>query len=908
MAPSGQTDTQTVLTDAGLDAAELRDVTLFERLHPAIQRWWVSQFAEAADRSGGLFTAPQRAAIPAIADGQHVLVCAPTGAGKTLAAFTSILDELTRTAAAGELTDGVRCVYVSPLRSLANDIDRNLQRPLDAIAAWADADDADVEIRQAIRHGDTDTAERRAMVDQPPHILNTTPESLAILLNAPRFREHLRSVRYVIVDEIHAVADNKRGTHLSVSLERLSALADVDPLRIGCSATVEPIDRIGAFLGGVGPAGEPRAVEVVDARFTRSFDLELVTPVADLVTTPRTQIQEAVYARLHSLIEAHTNTLVFTNTRSGAERILAGLRERFPDSYTEATSGCHHGSLARPQREAVEAGLKAGTLRVVTTSTSLELGIDMPHIDLVVQIGSPKSVAALLQRVGRAGHHIGAEVVGRVLVTDRDELIECAVMLQAGLDGEVDAIEIPAGGFDVATQHVYGMAIAAVRPVAEARAILRRAYPYRHFTAADWETLERYLRAAYEGLDERHVYPKIWCDANGPPSDDRHRPAFAEGERLMGKRGRLARMIYMTNIGTIPDSFSCQVHLRGDDSWVGSLDEGYLDTMDPGDVFQLGGGRYAYRYRRGSKVYVDPSSARPTIPSWYSERLPLSADTADAVAAFTTALTDEFDRGGVAAAREWLRSYPIDEDAVRAIAGMVDLQRRFIGADATATTHRILIEEETDETAYRRRFYVHAPFGRRVNDGLSRMVAHHCADRYDTNVSVAVADLGFTVGMPLNRHVELASVLRSLATADVRAELVAALEGTDLLAKYFRINAARSLMILRRYKGTERSAAQQQVSAEMLLSFAASLEDFAVIEETYREVLDDRLATPRTAAILESIATGERSVVHHRVPSPSPMAFGLATLSSSDVVLAEDRAAVLAEFHARVVAAVEADQ
>jgi ATP dependent helicase, Lhr family len=908
MTSSGQPDTQELLTDAGLDPDELRDSALLARLHPAIQRWWIDRFADAAGRSGGLFTAPQRAAIPAVAAGEHVLVCAPTGAGKTLAAFTSILDELTRAGGAGELPDGVVCVYISPLRSLANDIERNLQRPLDAIATWMQQHTTAEPIRQAIRHGDTDAAERRAMVQTPPHILNTTPESLAILLNAPRFREHLRSVRYVIVDEIHAVADNKRGTHLSVSLERLSALADADPLRIGCSATVEPIDRIAAFLGGTGDDGEPRAVEVVDARFTRTFDIELLTPVADLVTTPSAQIQEAVYQRLHRLIDAHTNTLVFTNTRSGAERILAGLRERFPDTYTAESSGCHHGSLARPQREAVEAGLKAGDLRVVTTSTSLELGIDMPHIDLVVQIGSPKSVAALLQRVGRAGHHLGAEVVGRVLVTDRDELIECAVMLQAALDGEVDAIDIPEGGYDVATQHVYGMAIAAVRPVAEARAILRRAYPYRHFSVADWETLERYLRAAYPGLDDRHVYPKIWCDTNGPPADDHYRPRFEEGERLMGKRGRLARMIYMTNIGTIPDSFSCQVYLRDGSTWVGSLDEGYLDTMDPGDVFQLGGGRYAYRYRRGSKVYVDPSSARPTIPSWYSERLPLSADTADGVAQFTAALMREFDRGGIAAAREWLRSYPIDEDAVRAIAGMVDLQRRFIGADATATTDRIVIEEETDEVSYRRRFYVHAPFGRRVNDGLSRVVAHHCADRYDTNVSVAVADLGFTVEMPLNRHVDLVEVLETLAAADLRAELLAALEGTDLLAKYFRINAARSLMILRRYKGSERSAAQQQVSAEMLLSFASGLEDFAVIEETYREVLDDRLATPRTEAILSSVAAGERRIVHHRVPAPSPMAFGLATLSSSDVIMAEDRAAVLAEFHERVVAAVEGDQ
>ena len=888
------------------ERVEIRDGDVLEGLSPVVREWWIDQFGEYVPRNGGFFTPPQREAIPLIEDGTNVLVAAPTGSGKTLASFTAIIDELYRRDRTNGLENAVYCLYVSPLKSLANDVHRNLTVPLSGITGRLEERGIDAEIRHAIRHGDTDDRERQRMLEETPHILNTTPETLAILLNAPKFREKLRHVEYVIVDEIHSLADNKRGTHLSVSLERLEDLSDVSPTRIGCSATVEPLSTMAEFLVGResdsasgGDSLVPRDYEIVDTRFVRDFDLQLECPTHDLIGESRDVVTDRFYDRLDELVDSHTNTLVFTNTRSGAERVLHNLRERF-DAYDENNSGCHHGSISKDRRQSIERKLKEGELDVVTTSTSLELGIDMPHLDLVVQVGSPKSVAALLQRVGRAGHRLGETVEGRVIALDRDELVECAVMLRKAEKGFVDRVFVPENPLDVAAQHVYGMAIAGVRPEAELKETLRRAYPYREFDDADWERLLRYLTADYDGLEDRNVYAKVWRDTNDPPDGEHHYPEYDVGESLIGKRGRLARVIYMTNIGTIPDSFTCGVFTRKDQEWVGDLDESYLDTLDPGDVFVLGGRRFEYRYRRGSKVYVDPTSSRPTVPSWYSERLPLSYDLGREILAFQAEVCDRLESGGRPGLRTWLREFPLDENSVRALARTYDQQRRYAGTESVATPERMAVEEVRDRDRYRRHYHVHSIYGRRFNDGLSRLVAHRCSRRATTNVQVAVADNGFTVSMPLNRRVDVADVLRDLDPGDAPGELREALSGTDLLERYFRINATRSLMVLKNYKGHEKSAARQQVSAEMLLSFARDLEDFAVLEETYREIMEDKLDLTGIREVLESIQSGDIEVETRRLEAPSPRAFGLATLSASDVVLAEDESAVLREFHERV--------
>ncbi len=882
---------------AGADA---EDAAVLQRLEPRVREWWLERFG---GLDGPLFTPPQREAIPKIDDGTNTLICAPTGSGKTLAAFTAIIDELYRRERAGGLENTVYCLYVSPLRSLANDIHRNLEVPLSAIT-----EGEDVEIRHAIRHGDTSSYDRQRMLEETPHVLNTTPETLAILLNAPKFREKLATVEYVIVDEIHSLAEDKRGTHLSVSLERLENLAAASPTRVGCSATVEPLQTMADFLVGREQAGGPaRECEIVDARFVREYDLELVCPTDDLVGTAGHVVTDRFYERLHRWIGAHDTTLVFTNTRSGAERVLYNLRERYPGAYDETNSGCHHGSLSASVRTDVEERLKTGEVDVVTTSTSLELGIDMPTLDLVVQVGSPKSVASLLQRVGRAGHSPGDTVTGRVIALDRDELVECAVMVNKATEGFVDRVFVPERCQDVAAQHVYGMAITGIQREADVRATLRRAYPYRDYTDDEWEQLMRYLTADYPGLEARNVYAKVWRDTNDPPGGEHHYEEHDPGTRLVGRRGRLARVIYMQNVGTIPDSFSCSVLTRDGREWVGSLDEGYLDTLEPGDVLLLGGDRFEYRYRRGANVYVDRTDERPTVPSWFSERLPLSYDLGRAVVEFQGELLERLERGGAPAVREWLRTFPVDENAVYALAELFDEQVRYAGPESVSTPERLVVECERDHVRYKRRYYVHSNYGRQFNDGLARVVASRCADRTDANVGVAVADNGFTLSMPLNRKVDPAAIIRDLEPDDLREALRAALADTDLLQRYFRINATRSLMILKRYKGREKSATKQQVTSEMLLGFAEELEEFAVLEETYREVIEDKLNVAGLRAALERIQSGDLAVASLDVPSPSPRAFGLATLSDSDVVLAEDESTALRRFHERVVREIEGD-
>ncbi len=879
------------------ETVEIADEDTLDLLEPAVREWWVEQFGAFVPENGGFFTPPQREAIPLIHSHENALIASPTGSGKTLASFTAIVNELFRREQDSGLDNSVYCLYVSPLKSLANDIHRNLEVPLSGIEAKMDDVSA---VRHAIRHGDTDSSARQKMLKETPHILNTTPETLAILLNSPKFRDKLRTVEYVIVDEIHSLADGKRGTHLSVSLERLENIAKSSPTRIGCSATVEPLSDIAEFLVGRAEAGgKSRKCEIVDTRFVREFDLELQCPTDDLVHTPRGVVQERFYDQLHELIQDHTNTLVFTNTRSGAERVLQNLREKFPE-YDEDNSGCHHGSLSKESRQRIEEQLKNGELDVVTTSTSLELGIDMPHVDLVVQVGSPKSVASLLQRVGRAGHRLGQTVIGRLIALDRDELVECAVMLKKAEEGFVDRVFIPENAQDVAAQQVYGMAINEVCPESEVNATLRRAYPYRNYSETEWESLLRYLTAAYEGMEDRNVYAKVWHDENDPPDGEYHYPEFPVGEPLMGKRGRLARVIYMTNIGTIPDSFTCDVFTRADNEWVGDLDESYLDTLEKGDVFVLGGQHFEYKYRRGSKVYADRTNARPTVPSWFSERLPLSYDLGREVSAFQGELLSRLTDRGKPAVRVWLREFPLDENSVRALARMFDEQVRYAGAESISTESRLTVEIVMDRDEYERHYYVHSNYGRRFNDGLSRVVAYRCAQAANTNVGVAVADNGFTVSMPLNRKVDVPAILADIEPDEVRGDLRAALAGTDLLQRYFRINATRSLMILKRYKGYEKSASEQQVSSEMLLGFADELDEFAVMEETYREIVEDKLALESVEEILGRIQAGDIEVVQHRVGSPTPRAFGLATLMASDVVLAEDESAVLQEFHDRV--------
>lgn len=881
----------------------LKDKEILDSFDEVVREWWTRSFSGYEE----LFTPPQRLAIPLIRDEKNVLICSPTGSGKTLSAFISILNKLFVLSRTEELENSVYCLYISPLKSLANDIHKNLERPLSEIQAMArERGTTTQEIRHAIRHGDISAQDKARMLRNTPHILNTTPESLGILLSAPQFRKKLKTVRWVIVDEIHSLASSKRGVHLSLSLERLEELKrelspkvdsdgcteenpdenpEVDPeagsfVRIGCSATVEPLEEIAAFL-----AGNDRPIEIVDTRFSRQFDLKLLCPVPDLIFTTSRELSDRLYRIVHEHIQEHKNTLIFTNTRNGAERVLYNLRTRYPGFYNEDNSGCHHGSMGKEGRLETEDRLKAGSLKVVCSSTSLELGIDMPHIDLVMQIGSPKSVAALLQRIGRAGHSLDQVVKGRIIVLDRDELVECAVMLEKGRSGFVDRIHIPTNCLDALCQHMIGMVLERPWDLDDVRHLVRRSYCYRDLKKEDFMSVVDYLSGKYTGLTDRHIYAKIWYD---------------EATNKIGKRGRNIRMIYYTNTGMIPDQFSCDVLTR-EGSWVGNLDEKYMEKLDKGDVFVIGGRSYRFCYRRGGNIYVDLTAERPNIPSWISEKLPLSFDLGNNVLLFKSDMIWMMNARGKDDVIRWLlQHYPIDKNSARSIYEIFLHQIGYLGEDSISTDWRLVIEEGRDPENDRRVFYFLSNYGVRFNDGFSRMIAYQISREKASNVYVSIVDSGFMVSVPKEKKVDIRKILMSINEDNCEALLHSAIENTHLLKSLFRVNACRCFMILRNYMGRRKSARRQQVSADMLIYFAKKLDGFAVLKESYREIIEDKFEVENIKEILRGIQSGDIQVVLKKADSPSPMSFGMATVGASDVILAEDRLTLLKEFHKRV--------
>ncbi|MFQ6117570.1 MAG: ATP-dependent helicase, partial [Candidatus Bipolaricaulia bacterium] len=575
--------------------------------------WFQSKFEE--------FSPPQRFAIPLIHQGKNCLISAPTGSGKTLAAFLTIISELVGLAERGELENRVYALYVSPLKALGNDIERNLNEPLRELTELADYDPG---IRVQVRTGDTPPGRKRRMLLKAPHILITTPESFAIALSSTQFSKHFHQIRWAIVDEIHALAENKRGAHLSLSLERLQETGEF--VRIGLSATIHPLEAVAKFLvgrrygrelEGVADGADPyRDCVIVDARFAKGLDLEVRSPVEDFIECSAGELYGNLYELIAELVEEHRTTIIFTNTRSRTERVVHQLKERRPQLVELV--GAHHGSLSAELRLGLEERLKRGELKAAVSSTSMELGIDIGYVDLVILLGSPKSVTRALQRVGRSGHKLHDQVKGRAIVTDQDDLLECAVMLKCAVEGKLDRIHIPRNPLDVLAQQIFGTLIGGPTYVEELWELVTRSYNFEGLDREDFERVLEYLAGEFVSLEDRRVYAKIWFDRE---------------QGRLGKRGRLARVLYMTNVGTIPDE--SYVKVKQGERRLGHIEESFLENLRKGDIFVLGGDTYRFRYARGMTAQVESAHGRnPTVPSWFSEMLPLSFDLALAIQEF----------------------------------------------------------------------------------------------------------------------------------------------------------------------------------------------------------------------------------------------------------------------------------
>lgn len=872
-----------------MERAEVVEGVLYARDHddesalsillPPISSWVKAKY-------GGL-TPPQRMAIPYIKAGLNVLISSPTGTGKTLAAFLPILDELFRLGLQGRLEDRVYVVYVSPLRALNNDMQKNLVAPLSELrGAVARELGVDVDIRVAVRTSDTPPNEKSKMIRVPPHILITTPESLALALNATRFRDKLRGAKWIVIDEVHELASSKRGSHLALSVERLQDLAGTELQRVGLSATISPLEEVARFLGGYNDEGKPRPVVIVDARFTKPTDIRVVCPIGDLVYTPAPVMTEAIYNELARLVMAHRTTLVFTNTRSATERVVYRLKKLVSGNgiINADEVEAHHSSLSREVRLGVENRLKNGQLRVVVSSTSLELGIDVGYIDLVVLLSSPKSVTRLLQRIGRAGHTAYATSKGVVIVVDRDDLVECTVLAKLARERRIDRVKIPKKPLDVLAQHLVGMSLERPRTIDEVLRIVRRSYPYHDLTMEELMSVVNYLAGKLPGLEDYNVYAKVRYD---------------EDTKTLGRR-RGSRMIYQLNVGTIPDEAKVAVISIEDGKrrYVGDLEEGFVEILSPGDIFILGGKTYRVLALHPTHVVVEPAEGeRPTVPSWFSEMLPLAFDSALEVGRFrryVAELIKSLPRDKVV--ERISREYELERQAAEQIYDYVYQQMAVTGG-LVPSDALVLVELWPEPERSATHVIFHSLFGRRVNDVLSRAYGCVLGKMLNTNVRITVTDNGFMLTIPtrwLGEEV-VRRALREVGPHNVEELVRAAVRRTELFKKRFRHCAERAFLLLRRYKGSEVSLARRQVNAEKVIEAVERYPRFPVIEEAYREILEDFMDLTHAREVLSWVSQGKVKVeiIVSRF-APSPFAHSIIAHGYSDVVLMEDRRKLIA--------------
>ncbi|RLG73646.1 MAG: ATP-dependent helicase, partial [Thermoprotei archaeon] len=724
-----------------------------------------------------------------------------------------------------------------------------------------------------------------------PHILITTPESLSIALTAPKFRERLRTVRWVVVDEIHELASSKRGAHLSLSLERLEELTDRDLQRIGLSATIAPLDEVGKFLVGFRDDGTLRDCVIVDARFFKPMEVRVIAPNVDIIRAPADELNNAIYRTLEEIVKEHRTTLIFTNTRSATERVVYKLKKMFEKNgiVNADEIEAHHSSLSRNVRLEVENKLKEGKLRAVVSSTSLELGIDIGYIDAVVLLSSPKSVTRLIQRVGRSGHNVRDVSKGYLIVVDRDDLVECTVLAKLAMERKLDKVRIPKKPLDILAQHVVGMSLEKKWKVEDAYRVVRRSYNYKDISFSEFLNVLRYLAGRFsQDLESVNVYSKIWFD---------------ELEGTFGRK-RSARMIYFLNSGAIPDEAKVHVFLENG-RYVGDLEEAFVEYLEPGDVFVLGGRTYEFVRSDGYKVIVRRvEHQRPTVPSWFSEMLPLSFDSALEVGRFRRKVYELIRRKGAEEAVSTLiKEYGLEPHSARYIVEYISEQARFTNG-LIPSDKLILVEVWRNYESRTVNIIFHTLFGRRANDALSRAYAYVLGRLTSYTVRVTVTDNGFMLTLPLSIRVDqdiISKLMSTVRSSNLRVILRQALRRSEILKRRFRHCAERAFAILRRYRGVETSISRRQVNSETLLRIAEKLDNFPILEEAYREVMEDYMNVDDAEKVLKWIEEGVVEVKVFEAPGiPSPFSHNIVAHGYSDIVLMEDRRKLLLRLYEAV--------
>ena len=827
--------------------------------HSAVAAWFQQSFA--------VPTPAQAEAWPAIKAGRNVLIAAPTGSGKTLAAFLSAIDALVRQGLKDGLRDETQIVYVSPLKALSNDIHRNLEIPLAGIGEALRAGGLpEVNIRTWVRTGDTPSGERQRMGKRPPHIVVTTPESLYILLSSESGRAMLQTTRAVIVDEIHALAPNKRGSHLALSLERLSSLCGGGLQRIGLSATQKPIEEVACFLVGAGSADDPAAnCLIVDSGHYRERDLELELPSSPLEAVMSADVWDQVYDRLSELIEDHRTTLIFVNTRRMVERVTRKLSDRLAENCVAT----HHGSLAKEQRFDAERRLKNGELKAMVATASLELGIDIGEVDLVCQLGSPHSIASFLQRVGRSGHKVGGKPRGRLFPLSRDDLVECAGLIVSANRGELDRLLMPSEPLDVLAQQIVAEVSAREWKESELFSLVRRAWPYRKLSR---ETFSAVLRMLGEGFSTRR----------GRRGSLIHRDEI--NGVLRGRRG--ARLTALTSGGTIPDNSDFQVLLEPENHIVGTVNEDFAVESLAGDIFQLGNTAYRIlRVERGVVRVEDAHGAPPTIPFWLGEAPGRSDELSGCVSRLRAEIEERLglDPQGKGALRWLVQDLRLSSAAAEQL---LDYLRTAHGALGCLPTQDTLVFERFFDEAGGMQLVIHSPYGSRINRAWGLALRKRFCRKFNFELQAAATEDNIVLSLTTAHSFELADVARYLHSASVKSLLIQALLDAPMFATRWRWVAGVSLA-LPRFRGGKKVPPQlTRMAAEDLigtvfpdqLACAENLvgerevPDHPLVNQTIADCLNEAMDIDGLERLLTGLESGSIRVIARDLTQPSPLA------------------------------------